>query len=243
MIEEEGFIALIDVLGAKNFTTNKSKDFIRQRDEIIEKTKDYYSATIEKIINDKTIVYPEIATFGDTIIFTWNVTSEYKYKTVHLMAIWLNRIMTLGLACNLLFRGALSFGEYIFDSNSNTVLGPAIADAASWYEEADWLGIIATPSCGFLIDTSSGFNKSRNIDIFKWLVKYPVPLKSGKTLLLFALNWPYDLFIDEKEVTANSLLSHIFETNIPKGTESKYFNSMNFLEFIGNKVRKDCGMK
>lgn len=51
---------------------------------------------------------------------------------------------------------------------------------------------------------------------------------------LFSLNWPYDLFNDEKEMTAKGALSFIFERNIPKGAEGKYFNSMDFLKYIGN---------
>ena len=240
-MKKTGYIALIDVLGAREFNIDWAVDFIEKRDEIIKKANQHYNKMISSMSLNFKLPTPEIATFGDSIVFAWDVGYDLKYKALHLTTFWLSPLIRLGLANDLMFRGAMAFGDYIFDNKTNTILGPAISDVASWYEEANWLGIIATPQCCFLIKAFNEdiIKKLGAVDTNQWFIEYPVPLKAGKVTTLFALNWPKQLFENAKDITAKGALSISFERNIPKGTEDKYFNSMSFLEFCAKSQKTE----
>jgi hypothetical protein len=124
------------------------------------------------------------------------------------------------------------------------VLGDAVTDAASWYNMADWIGVLATPQATLfiqsLIEQSSG-------DIERLLVDYDVPLKNQQTCRLKAVNWPKAFFVkgmtpcsaDEKP--RSKCPSLLTEHGVPKGTESKYFNTLAFFDHcvdLYNKRRK-----
>lgn len=44
------------------------------------------------------------------------------------------------------FRGALSFGQFLFSQSERIVLGQALIEAYELYESTDWIGVILTPS-------------------------------------------------------------------------------------------------
>ncbi|MBS1731312.1 MAG: hypothetical protein JSS67_11150 [Bacteroidetes bacterium] len=131
--------------------------FIATRDKIIREVNKHFNNLLPKI--DTELSAPQMATFGDSVIFCWNVEHELKFKTIHLVDIWLRSFYYRSFLSNLFFRGNVSFGKYVFDENSHTALDTAVSDAASWYEETNWTGIMATPMCSFIIDTNKEFMK------------------------------------------------------------------------------------
>jgi hypothetical protein len=127
-------------------------------------------------------------------------------------------------------RGAVSVGEYIqYDS---TVLGPAIADVAAWYDSPEMIGVIATPRCGQFLNC---LNESQEIVSTEFL-KYPVPLKGGSKKDLWLAGWPELINYDPD---AKSYLKEYYELirrfQIPKGTEDKYFNTEEFVRWTLSK--------
>ena len=44
-------------------------------------------------------------------------------------------------------RGVISFGEF-YISNS-IIIGPAVEEAAEWYEKSEWFGVYTTPSATY----------------------------------------------------------------------------------------------
>jgi hypothetical protein len=68
------------------------------------------------------------------------------------------------------------------------------------------------------------------------MVDYPVPLKDRSVLSLKAVNWPKAFFVrgmtpcaagEEPRAKCLSLLAR---HGVPRGTESKYFNSVTFFD-------------
>jgi hypothetical protein len=96
----------------------------------------------------------------------------------------------------LFLRGAISQGEYIFDTSEKnvTVIGPAIDDAHDYYEQADWIGVIQTQDCKekYLANLKSIAEKEKRpleviIEYYQFLfVLCNIPLHLG----FFVSSWP-----------------------------------------------------
>ena len=81
-------------------------------------------------------------------------------------------------------RGATSVGDFIF--NEGRFLGPAVDEAAEWYEAADWIGVHLTPSAKFSL--------TQPLD--HW-VNYPPPFKKGPSWETPCINWTRNWFSDQ----------------------------------------------
>jgi hypothetical protein len=89
-------------------------------------------------------------------------------------------------------RGAFAVGEF-FVGDERTVLGPAVSDAASWFEAADWIGVHATPHASMVIQ--SVLEKSGG-KLGHVLLGYDVPMGATKSeVRLKAVNWPKGFYI------------------------------------------------
>ena len=203
------------------FNLEECKDFVRKRDEVRSVALQSYLLDLRNNNNNqlKNYLEPTIsAIFGDTLLYAWDFDDRLLSKPVALkfLALWLAHILWNGIERQILYRGAMSFGEILIDKKSQTVIGPAVADAAEWYEQADWFGVVITPSCGIGIDyfefgkeNHIGNNGDVYIDALKdvgidtlgismledlyssAMVRYCVPLKGDKTKEMWAISWPY----------------------------------------------------
>jgi hypothetical protein len=215
----------------------------------------YTQEIIDQIISNpgcppKKNIFPKIekAVFGDTIILCWPITPESEtsrevktWKVFPYIAILLRNIIISGLERGILFRGSISIGEYACEEN--TFLGPAITDAYAWSEEADWFGVILTPHCQiyltYLLENEAEKETISKVEpTMKFenalCVKYCVPLHQGSKEL-FALSWPLP-FLNTGHGSGKSglvlLANLLLNKSIPKGTESKYENSINFFKWF-----------
>lgn len=178
---------------------------------------------------------PTVRTFGDTILFTWNVGKDRVMKSLWPVADWLQRILYLGLYRGLALRGAVSVGEYL--EAEDTVIGPAVADAAAWYEQADWFGAMLTPALKYHLITAIDSPGLSDMQCERWFVEYDVPLKGGGKLKQWVVAWPYLVYASKKPPTPRATLATIlWSFPKPKGTESKYENSFRFFEWYGHEV-------
>lgn len=247
-----GIVCILDLLGAKNFDIQNAEEFLDNRDEIINTA----TENVQKEELAPLNIALEKFTFGDTILFCWDLTggTGKKMEVTKKLQLCLiraghliNQFITLGVSKGLPFRGAISIGSYL--SEKSTVIGPAVADAASWYEQADWIGVMATPSAGFHIREfvelgkhlaeRDGEESSLMEDQFsKFFVEYEkVPIKkSGASdkMRLWVSSWPFILKRTADDIPAKEF--HMFSQFIarmpvPKGTESKYFNTENFFRW------------
>lgn len=121
-------------------------------------------------------------------------------------------------------RGAFTIGE--FNYTNNIMIGPAIDEAASWHELADWIGIILAPTAQFEYDITELSKRPEEI------IQYEqIPLKVNKGCLRYCISWnePKDAIINI--VRKNKSL-------IPE-IANKYINTYNFL----NNKKKNEGIK
>jgi hypothetical protein len=238
----QGQIAILDALGAATYTESEIDRFLESRELVLEKL----NKRAEAGVIDKTRL--NIFTFNDTVVIVYRSMNNVTLNDIDTFAVRLRAFMMHSFENDILFRGSISIGEFrSVDDKSNTVLGPAVSDAAAWYDKADWIGIAATPHATIYIQSLLERTASpKKLDHI--LVDYDVPLK-GKgsdkrtTAKLKAVNWPKGFYVKglrtDTTVSARSFfLSYLSRHRVPLGTESKYTNSLDFFDAI----RKQQGL-
>jgi hypothetical protein len=121
-------------------------------------------------------------------------------------------------------------GEYLYDGN--IVLGPAVFDAANWYDKLEMIGIIATPQT--TISLKSIFLNQDESPLGFWCdgVFGKHPLKNASQTELYALNWPsfLDFYKNEEETEEDLFYQWIRAFPMPYGTELKFQNTEQFFQ-------------
>ncbi len=244
-------VVMLDALGVRNLSIEESRRFVvllkDLKDNLIQVIDGAHDDVKEYVKNNSknvkggnaddsiSIPKPNVITFGDTILVIWPTRDDTKFAQLSAIGPMLQGLIWFGLRVGLLLRGSISIGEYIYQHESVTVVGPAISDVAGWYEEAKWIGLIATPRCGIWIsmldDSEHGF------------VRYDVPLKSS-SMELWSLAWPKYFYFDRYDVDdghknpKSILLSTLKDKYIPKGVEIIYNNTIKYFDWCVAKYGK-----
>ena len=166
--KKTGAIVLMDVLGTKQ-RWNKSQN-IQKIFDSWEEFLDLSYAILSK--TRQTPCMTKMSAFSDTILisyFSKNPSDKETKITFSDMVSDVAEIsaffFVMGLGMNMPFRGCVSFGDFF--TGSNSITGPAIFEAADYYEKPNWIGLSLTPSAHRQINNpSSG------------IVKYDIPLKN-----------------------------------------------------------------
>jgi len=115
------------------------------------------------------------------------------------------------------------------------VLGPAVSDAAAWYEQADALAVLVTPRTGLVVEMYSHQDPKLIGEAF---AKFNFKLKDSTTRQeLWAVSWPAVLRkrcgedgISEEDIRLRLLSTLHQKFVIPKGTEMKYYEALSFYD-------------
>ena len=156
--DREGIVTFIDILGWKGIYRRKRNalQILRQLVEDVEKQAEQFRGSETLRLTIKSI--------SDTLIFCSHLDHE-RTKAIERQAEHPRRyedaikaIERHGQLCAWLIqrsieveipvRGATSFGEFNFQDN--VFIGEAVDEAASWHEEAEWIGVHLTPSAELL---------------------------------------------------------------------------------------------
>ena len=242
-----GVVVLLDFLGVSTFDARGCTEFLSKRVKVLERLE-----LAKKEVAKFGAAELSIRTFGDSILVTWP-TGIVHSDDVLVMGEVLKIVFHTCIANQILLRGAVSAGEFVETQtqNDSVAVGPAVADAAAWFEAADWSGIIATPRTGHLLDfrqrdcICTGDPDPALME--GTFVKHSVPIRSkGATSgeskemrRLWCLAWPEWLtrISGSNEKRAATFYEQIsFFKAIPRGTEQKYSNTMEFFEWYWNEV-------
>jgi predicted nucleic acid-binding protein len=227
-------VAVLDALGASVYSREEAEEFLEARSEIMKLLEDV-AADSFKIVKDDLSTF----IFNDSIILAYARRNGLTSDDINGFCGLLRAFEVAFLLKRILFRGAVSFGElYRVDPERNTVMGPAVSDAAAWYERADWVGIHVTPRTTVLIRSSLQEHPSALDHV---LVDYPVPLAANGTMNLKAINWPKGLYLqfeprDSKKAKSTLLKILGGMRSLPAGAESKYFHAIEFFDHCAAKT-------
>lgn len=224
----------MDALGAASYSDEEVQKFLQLRETVL----DLLSKKMEGArygINRRNI---EVFTFNDTVLITCKTTpkSELLPQIVWFFVI-LRYFFVHSLSHNILLRGAVGIGTFYVNKESNTVMGQAVADAAAWYDKADWIGIHATPKATLIIKSLAGCEPHTGI---MW--DYSVPLKDGRAVPVVAVNWPTafcGLREQSSQRVTGDLLDLLCRQRVPFGTEAKYLNTLEFFRSIVREEEKE----
>lgn len=240
---KNGVVIFLDALGVSHYTTTAEYvDFVRQLKELKIST-GYVWKKWQKQFDDEDIILPdpEIVTFQDSIIICFPEPSSPR-ATLHYFFVagqWLTQALGLAIDKKIFLRGAISVGEYIFETSPRnvTVLGKPISDAYNFEKIAEWIGVVQTPTFQKqyeevleILAKSRKLSKTDLIDEYRFLfVPYQVPLKDGNTQEYFVVSWPQLVFHHKEEMdNLASILSDTSRLVDPKH-KPKYDNTLAFL--------------
>ncbi len=249
--ESMGVVLLLDALGVRQFGLDDSTFFLKNLAQFLKTQKNLKESKLNQFEGRYGIKGQiQVRSFGDTILLFWETgnTSEEIQGGLVFLSSWLRASIFSGMLSRIMWRGAFTVGGFVY--NKDSVIGPAIADVAGWYESADWGGIIATPRCGLYLEQLNGDNKRRQAssnvpiwDIDKNYIKYNVPFKNGYQSF-WCVAWPAQFFLEvactENECFEKVELFYklIGQFDIPRGAESKYQNTEKFfLDYIEKYVK------
>jgi len=240
LTKKYGAVILLDALGASSYSDREINNFLSLRKKLNSNIKE----TAKQFRGNSEFSQPIIYTFGDTTIIVIEL-NDRKVITNHIIgiAILMRRYLYQSFDVGIMFRGSFSIGNYIEDAESNTVMGEAVTDAASWYEQSNWMGLTSTPKTNNILDFYFLENEDRLDD--KGLIhKYDVPLKNGYTFKLYSISWPgafHEPGILKNHNRNNAkewFLEKLAGLEIPKGTEEKYENTKLYFSYIENQLVK-----
>jgi hypothetical protein len=231
MEQKQGLIAILDALGAATYNDREISQFLNSRELVLGLLKRKANAKAVRGDIDASLV--TTFTFNDTVLIVYRTPGRATLDDVEHFCLLLRKFAVDSLAQGILFRGSVSIGNFYVDDESNTVMGTAVTDAAAWYDSADWVGINATPHATLVVQALLEQNRK---DLGHLLVDYPVPLKDRPPLKLKAVNWPKAFVVKglrpirEGEDPRAKCLSLLAEHRVPKGTETKHFNTVAFFD-------------
>ena len=130
----------------------------------------------------------EILTFSDTVAMLFDTQGRTDANVTSRLGNTLARLFAAGADCGFLFRGAVGFGDFYRGMQSRVLVGPAVDEAAEWYDKAEWAGIHLTPSTTRRPNPRNPRNEP-SIAEAPLFVTYNVPLKQGGCVSATALDW------------------------------------------------------
>lgn len=234
MKRKYGMVVILDALGASCYTDDQIKKFLSARTKI----NFWIRGLTSRFPGKGNIKQPSIFTFADTIILTIQLSSQKNMLDhIWLSTFLMRRYLFHSIEEGILFRGAFSIGHYIEDISSNTVMGPAVTDAAAWYNQPEWVGLSSTPLTNSALEYYYCDTREK-IGDRGYLCKYDVPMKGGNSYNLYTVDWPSAFF--DKQLLQEAKKGHprkyfleiMKNMRIPKGTENKYDNTKEFFTFI-----------
>jgi hypothetical protein len=133
--------------------------------------------------------------FSDTILVAY-AAGRADFNLLRASTRFLRRLFIGGMSRGVPLRGAVALGDfYILDG---LYLGPAIVEAAKWFDQVDWAGIVMSPRTGKVWRDGRALWSSPNDRAILWNY-VEVPFKHNlvaeyKRLprKMMALSWPSD---------------------------------------------------
>lgn len=121
-------------------------------------------------------------------------------------------------------RGAIDFGEFVFDQDENIVIGESMISTVKLSDCHEWAGIALTPNCSEML---SQYNKAK-----EYLAAYPVPTKNDSNDELVVIDWPKDPSLQTKTDVKDYISRRFVEgcDHIDARVRKKIENTIKFLE-------------
>jgi hypothetical protein len=236
---EHGIVAILDALGAASFGDAEIKRFIDSRQLVLRLLTEKALDAFGEIGADMITTF----TFNDTILIVLR-TGQQEPRLAQISDFFtiMRKFLVDSLANRILFRGSIAIGAFYANDKTNTVMGPAVTDAAAWYDKAEWIGAYATPRSTLVIQRWLEHNAKTKAHV---MLDYDVPLKGGAVVRTKVVNWPKVFFVESISPCGSDtdprekLFEFLAQHQVPWGTERKFYNTVAFFDHAVKKIRKN----
>ena len=234
-------IAILDILGTKGIWTEQSIDKYFHVIDKVEKDLNFWKNHFDSLTKKKPFEF-DFVTFSDTLIITIINKEKHDYffdELIEGFSQFILGVFQSYLADNFFLRGAISFGD--IEKRGSHFVGPAVDDAAEYFELQDMIGICLTPKTTIAMEYSIEWNlKYNRKKIDEYVIKYKTPLKNKMEFDLYQINWAKQ-FLDPVEGTEQmnpaSRISRFFSVrNIPIIAATKFSNTLKFFDYAIKKA-------
>jgi len=176
-----GVIVLLDSLGTKGKwkTEQKPNKISRSWHNLLDTFRNSINHEFEG--EDQQIHF---LTFSDTIMIIVQTDSDVK-TTLLKLASALRIPFIMSMMLNNPIRGCIAIGSFHLDGSF--IVGPAIEEAANYFELPQWIGISASPKANREIEKISDSNPDEIRDSF---FRCDIPLSTSIEQNAWALRWP-----------------------------------------------------
>lgn len=242
-----GIIAFLDALGARTTDIKICGEYLDKVQKLETSIKNIKKALeeldqMEEHQNSKwNPQFLKLRFFGDSILLSYEFPSGSSYEDSILCVIFtISALICFAIRLGVLFRGALSIGKYL--ETEAVLLGPAITDAANWYELSDMIGMMVTPATyNFLNATYKLDSKRREKALDQpafGLLLHDIPISKSaridtKQINSYVIDWPRMIREIQREDEPNDELlwfyNYVKSLTVPLGAESKYTNTEKFI--------------
>lgn len=180
-------VALLDALGTRSLDRDGAIRRVLSIRDVVEKSRWLLRKTAEK--TPGLAPAPFLRVFGDTVLLAWTHHQD-SGGALRMTSLLAQQVFVGCLANNIPMRGAVGHGDVIWDQE--TALGTAVDDAAEWHEKADWLGVVAAPTCARALDDLAQREGEEWASNF--YIRYGVPFKAVAPypVEMWALSWPQE---------------------------------------------------
>lgn len=236
---EHGIVAILDALGTASYQEPEVRRFVDSRRHVL----DLLTEKAEGVLGEIRAQMIATFTFNDTILIILRTGErEPRLKQISAFFTILRKFLVDSLTHKILFRGSIAIGTFYVNDETNTVMGPAVTDAAAWYDKADWVGVHATPRANLVIERWLEHESATKGNV---MLDYDVPLKQGGIVRTKVVNWPKVFFVEsitpcvDGTEPKEKLLEFLTQHQVPWGTESKFYNTTTFFDHAVKQVKKD----
>lgn len=219
--DKSGVVTFIDILGWKGIYNRKSNALQTLRGLIqdLRKKAEQFRGFIKSDIC--------VTSISDTIIISSYCANEESSKAIQIHGKLCEWLIWNSLFRGLPVRGAISYGEY--EHEENIFIGKAIDEAASWYEQAEWIGAHLTPSAEYV------FNPADNHGL--WLAYNP-PFKNRMDWNPHCIDWIGQLKGNEIVIRKSIEMRFLEMRPISIDFAPKLTNTMNYVNKRFQALRK-----
>jgi hypothetical protein len=242
-----GCVVLLDALGMRTVSIEQTKSYLAALADIREVMSEF-AITEETSHGREMPEHPggefSIRFFADSILITLPVEREHmNWAPIARTFSGTGAVLATAFNRGILFRGAIAIGNYI--ETNDAVLGPAILDAAHWYETANMFGVFATPNAMFTIRRLLCDRE----DIESWAIgavestglPYEVPLNSGLTIDTHMVDWSFSAGVRSRDA-AHDIEKWFYKVleryPVTPDVELKYRNTLSFLNHCQTRRKK-----
>jgi len=128
----------------------------------------------------------------------------------------------------------MSIGK--FYQTQNSIIGPAVDEAAEWYTNTEWIGVSAAPTAHFILEKLEEIGGEAAEMTKNLFIKYDVPTKINSTEKSWAVNWPklYKNFPRQREgMSVKALILNRFaERPVSVSAFPKFSNTLKFIDYV-----------